>query len=267
MTMHRETGSVESLPCIWMDAGVVAFKLCDRGFDCEHCPFDVAMRGEHRCPGSIHDAEDDIRALPVQPAADAHVRANEIVTRFFDGLTAISFPEDRTFHPGHTWAQALPDGSVRVGLDHVASRFIGMASTVVLPPRSSLLVRNLPFAWVVEQEGSHTLHAPVSGRLAERNSAVMEHPHLLSEDPYDAGWLVRLSGADLPPAEKSSAPETASGRVRDELAALRADVLAHVQQMQQAGATLYDGGVHVSTVHDLLGPKRFFKLASRLFQL
>ena len=34
-----------ALPCVWMSAGLVAYKLCDRGFECEGCPFDQAMRG------------------------------------------------------------------------------------------------------------------------------------------------------------------------------------------------------------------------------
>lgn len=30
-------------PCIWMEAGVVKYKLCDHNFDCNTCPFDQAM--------------------------------------------------------------------------------------------------------------------------------------------------------------------------------------------------------------------------------
>jgi hypothetical protein len=33
------------LPCVWMSAGVVSFKLCDREGECEGCPFDRAMMG------------------------------------------------------------------------------------------------------------------------------------------------------------------------------------------------------------------------------
>jgi hypothetical protein len=32
--------------CVWMQAGVVGYKLCDREFDCDRCPFDAALRGE-----------------------------------------------------------------------------------------------------------------------------------------------------------------------------------------------------------------------------
>lgn len=31
--------------CIWMDAGVLTFKLCDRDFDCAHCPLNAALKG------------------------------------------------------------------------------------------------------------------------------------------------------------------------------------------------------------------------------
>ena len=29
--------------CIWMDAGVIRFKLCDSDYDCLSCQFDRAM--------------------------------------------------------------------------------------------------------------------------------------------------------------------------------------------------------------------------------
>lgn len=38
------------LPCVWMSAGLVAFKLCDREGECESCPFDRAMRSPQGRP-------------------------------------------------------------------------------------------------------------------------------------------------------------------------------------------------------------------------
>ena len=32
----------ETEPCVWMSAGLISYKLCDRGFDCENCPLDAA---------------------------------------------------------------------------------------------------------------------------------------------------------------------------------------------------------------------------------
>lgn len=34
--------------CVWMSAGVLRFWLCDRGFDCDRCPLDAALRRVRR---------------------------------------------------------------------------------------------------------------------------------------------------------------------------------------------------------------------------
>ena len=38
---------LDALPCVWMSAGLIAYKLCDQDFECERCLFDWAMRGTH----------------------------------------------------------------------------------------------------------------------------------------------------------------------------------------------------------------------------
>jgi len=30
--------------CVWMDAGVINYKLCDRLYDCDRCPLDQALQ-------------------------------------------------------------------------------------------------------------------------------------------------------------------------------------------------------------------------------
>lgn len=31
--------------CVWMEAGVLRFWLCNHDFECERCPLDLALRG------------------------------------------------------------------------------------------------------------------------------------------------------------------------------------------------------------------------------
>jgi hypothetical protein len=41
--------------CVWMRAGVIRFWLCDRNFDCDHCPLDAALRGSRSAhPQDVH---------------------------------------------------------------------------------------------------------------------------------------------------------------------------------------------------------------------
>jgi len=38
--------------CVWMTAGVVSYRLCNRAFDCDHCPLDRALREGARGTGT-----------------------------------------------------------------------------------------------------------------------------------------------------------------------------------------------------------------------
>ena len=40
------------------------------------------------------------------------------------------------------------------------------------------------------------LFAPVNGTIAEANDAVVDKPELVNDDPYGAGWLVKLTVDD-----------------------------------------------------------------------
>jgi hypothetical protein len=33
--------------CVWMEAGLVSYKICDRNFECESCPLDYGLRGSY----------------------------------------------------------------------------------------------------------------------------------------------------------------------------------------------------------------------------
>ncbi|MEO7147547.1 MAG: glycine cleavage system protein H, partial [Terrimesophilobacter sp.] len=40
------------------------------------------------------------------------------------------------------------------------------------------------------------LFAPVNGTITEANSAVVDSPELVNQDPFGAGWLVKIEVAD-----------------------------------------------------------------------
>jgi len=39
--------------CIWMQAGVIRFWLCDRDYDCQNCPLDAALRAPRQVPREL----------------------------------------------------------------------------------------------------------------------------------------------------------------------------------------------------------------------
>ncbi|MBW1850040.1 MAG: glycine cleavage system protein H [Deltaproteobacteria bacterium] len=49
--------------CVWMEAGVVSYKLCDNNFDCSTCSYDHAMEDKV----ARHKAAAAVQAVPIAP--------------------------------------------------------------------------------------------------------------------------------------------------------------------------------------------------------
>lgn len=157
--------------CVWVDAGVLNYRLCNRGFACETCPLDAAIRnlGRERAP----------------EGSEPHVEW--------------SFPSDRMYAPppGHLWVQMVRAGRVRMGLDACAARLMSRPEGVVFRPRTMSVVRGDPVMDVWFEGGELVVGAPAAGRVCDCNTRLEREAELLSEDPYGAGWIaeMRLDGA------------------------------------------------------------------------
>jgi hypothetical protein len=43
--MSLEVAYPPAQACVWMEAGVLRYWLCNHDFDCDNCPLDAALRG------------------------------------------------------------------------------------------------------------------------------------------------------------------------------------------------------------------------------
>ena len=109
-------------------------------------------------------------------------------------------PADRRYHRGHSWAQQIAPGVVRVGLDDFAQQLLGPLDQVVLP-RVRSRVRRGQKIWQVQVDGhSFRLPSPVSGRVLRINPALRGNSGLVNRDPYGSGWLMELNSNDAAPS-------------------------------------------------------------------
>ncbi len=168
--------NAEILHCLWMDAGVVDYKLCDRDFDCDRCPFDEAFHS--------HPPQTLVTPARRDSSTSLSVQGCEIASSLF-------------YHPGHTWARVEEDGIVRIGLDDFAQRMLGPAYAISLPARHRELTRDEASWSVTHQSGIATLASPVSGKVLEINSNLLLRPALINRDPYGDGWTMTIEPKDL----------------------------------------------------------------------
>lgn len=238
--------------CIWMDAGVVACKLCDMDFRCDECAFDAIMRRPTF-------AGNQASAAAFENSPDMTVTA---LDRFFSAFDPLQFPGDRTYVSGHLWIRREDDTSITIGLDHVAASLVGPLAAIVLPQRPTHLVHHSPCAWLVHHEGTIGISSPCDATVIQYNQELTTNPSLLADKPYTQGWVVKA----LPESsrQKFSAERSASENAQSvarELARLKDDIASRLQTRPDIGPSAMDGGFPLRSPFEMVGPAAFALLA------
>ncbi len=246
--------------CIWMDAGVVGYKLCDRDFQCDHCPFDGTMHRGNRSAGKPGTPR------PAGVSADSMSPADNRLSILLTALGQGDFPEDRLYHHGHAWVKTLAHAVVEVGIDHMAASLLGSLASIVLPSPQSRIIHRMPWCWLIHREGALSLYSPVHGIVGTVNERLIEHPELLIQEPYDDGWLVRVqTESSVPEANTLSTASQHRARVHQEAEELRTSILHSLKKAPDIGETMHDGGQAADTLSAMLGPKLFLQIATTMF--
>ena len=260
------------LRCVWMDAGVVEYKLCDRRFQCETCPFDEVIRSRH---GRVStDGDDQLTAV----ASDRGTTNSGLsmkgmfdgkLSQFLDPFAQISLPDDRLYSSNHTWMKKAGAETCTVGIDHLAVHLFGDTKGIVLPQTPCEAHRDAPCAWVIHREGAIVLGVPFSATIINCNSALRETPSLLGRSPYDEGWIFSMHVKDLDEvASRLLTGRQAASLYREQGELLRREFLnAYENLSPTVGATLADGGSPLTGLPQILGEASYFEIISRLFRL
>jgi len=100
-------------------------------------------------------------------------------------------PENLRYTQEHEWL--LVEGAIgTVGITHHAQEELGDIVYVDLPRAGTQLTQANPLGSVESVKAVSEIYAPVSGEVLEINAALADAPQKLNEDPYGAGWLVKL---------------------------------------------------------------------------
>jgi glycine cleavage system H protein len=110
-------------------------------------------------------------------------------------LSELTFPEDLLYAPSHEWASAEGE-LVRVGISDFAQDQLGDVVFVELPAPGARFGAGQEFGTVESVKAVSALYLPLAGEVAEVNAALADAPQLVNDEPYGAGWLVRVRPDD-----------------------------------------------------------------------
>jgi glycine cleavage system H protein len=108
---------------------------------------------------------------------------------------AESYPADLKYHPEHDWARV--DGAeATLGITWFAQDALGELVHYEPPDEGSMVRKDESYGEVESVKAVSELIAPLSGEVVEVNQHVVDQPETVNEDPYGAGWLIRVRIAD-----------------------------------------------------------------------
>ena len=111
-----------------------------------------------------------------------------------------SYPSDLRYHRDHDWARIEGDAAT-FGITWYAQDQLGEVVFYEAPAVGSRVTKDEPYTEVESVKAVSDVIAPLSGEVVEVNEALAEKPETINEDPYGAGWLIRVNLSDPSEAE------------------------------------------------------------------
>ena len=112
-----------------------------------------------------------------------------------------SYPDDLKYHAEHDWARIDGD-TATFGITWYAQDQLGEVVFFDPPSVGTTIAKDQPYAEVESVKAVSDVVAPLSGEVIEVNGALADSPEQVNEDPYGAGWLVKVRLSD--PSEVDS---------------------------------------------------------------
>ncbi|HET9756419.1 MAG TPA: glycine cleavage system protein GcvH [Candidatus Limnocylindrales bacterium] len=107
----------------------------------------------------------------------------------------MSSPTDLRYTRDHEWVRVDGDQAT-VGITQYAADQLGDIVFVELPDTGRELEEAKPFGVVESVKAVSDLFAPLSGSVTSTNEALASTPEQVNNDPYGAGWMIKIAVAD-----------------------------------------------------------------------
>ena len=102
-----------------------------------------------------------------------------------------NYPKELKYTKEHEWAKK-EGNMVTVGVTSFAVDQLGDVTLVDLPKVGTVVTLDKRFGDIESVKTVSELFAPVSGTITEVNTALVDAPELVNEEPYGKGWMVKI---------------------------------------------------------------------------
>jgi glycine cleavage system H protein len=107
-------------------------------------------------------------------------------------LADANYPDDLLYHDQHDWARLEGDDHAVFGITWYAQDSLGEVVFYDPPEVGGTVDKDATYAEVESVKAVSDVIAPLSGEIVEVNDSLEDTPEKINEDPYGAGWLVKV---------------------------------------------------------------------------
>tara|TARA_B100000902_G_scaffold103722_1_gene105961 strand:+ start:866 stop:1243 length:378 start_codon:yes stop_codon:yes gene_type:complete len=108
----------------------------------------------------------------------------------------MEFPNELKYSKDHEWLKV--EGSIAyIGITAFAQSELGDIVFVDIDTAGETLEKEEVFGSIEAVKTVSDLFMPISGEVLAFNKKLDDAPELINSDPYDEGWIIKISVADV----------------------------------------------------------------------
>lgn len=132
----------------------------------------------------------------VQPGLEPEIMAKPQAPRVKREY-GFEIPQDYCFHLGHTWVMKEGADDARVGVDKFVANLMGKIDHIDVCGANRWVRQGQKIVTLTSGGTSVDLLSPVEGVVTAVNDDVLRDPSLVTNDPYENGWIAMVKSPDL----------------------------------------------------------------------
>jgi glycine cleavage system H protein len=109
----------------------------------------------------------------------------------------MNFPANLKYTEEHEWIKIIDGNTALVGITDFAQSELGDIVFVEIETEGEELGANDIFGTIEAVKTVSDLFLPVAGKVLEVNASLADEPELVNNDPYEAGWLIKMEIGDM----------------------------------------------------------------------
>jgi glycine cleavage system H protein len=114
----------------------------------------------------------------------------------------MNFPENLRYTEEHEWVRIEDENTAVVGITDFAQSELGDIVYVEIETEGEEFAANEVFGSIEAVKTVSDLFLPISGTVIEVNEALEDAPETVNDDPYEKGWLIKMTVKDMAEFDK-----------------------------------------------------------------